>query len=114
MTLPEFPQAIDAPEYPLKESFYKPQVRTEFENGSVQSRPRFTRGRRQFTLSWDAMPAEQYAVLEQFFNNYRGCLFWWPHPLTGRRYQCRFSGDRLEGELMRLDYYKVSLGMEEA
>lgn len=114
MTLPEFPQTLGAPEYPLKEAFYKPQVRTEFENGSVQSRPRFTRGRHQFTLTWDAMPAADYATLEQFFNEFQSCLFWWAHPLTGKRYQCRFSGDKLEGELTELDFYKVSLAIEEA
>lgn len=113
MDLPDFP-LIDAPDYPLKEPFYKPQVRNEFENGDVQARPRFTRGRKKFAVAWEKLPHEQYAVLENFFNERQGFLFWWKHPLTGRKYRCRFSGDQLDGELVELDYYKVTVNIEEA
>lgn len=68
MDLPDFP-LIDAPDYPLKEPFYKPQVRNEFENGDVQARPRFTRGRKKFAVAWEKLPHEQYAVLENFFKS---------------------------------------------
>ena len=112
MELAVFP-AIDAPDYSLKEAFFKPQVRSEFENGSVQSRPMFTRGRKKFSPAWDRLSAAQYAVLEQFFDEQQGNLFWWVHPLSGKKYRCRFSGDSLDGELVELDYYKLTLQLEE-
>jgi len=71
------------------------QVRTEFENGAVQSRARATSTRWVFVLGWRALSQTDYATLCTFFDTNLGTTFSWTHPITSTVYTCRFSEDRL-------------------
>ena len=99
--------------YPLKESTFYPKNRTEFENGAVQSRPRFTRAKRKFALKWDKLPLEEKNILEAFFIETGGGEFLWVHPLTGKEYTCLFSDDAFPADLVELDFYNVTVNIEE-
>jgi hypothetical protein len=111
----------DAPQYPvvpgltfpLRESYYKPKVRTEFENGMVQSRARFTRGKRRFGLKYDKIDPNDYETLRAFFDARGGESFRFLHPLTGKAYTCIFSDDDFEGSLVEGNWYDLSVNIEE-
>jgi hypothetical protein len=79
----------------FSQSVYLPQVRTEFENGAVQSRARATSARRIFILGWHALSNANYETLVTFFEDYQGTTFVYTHPVTAGSYTCRFSEDAL-------------------
>ena len=82
--MPDFPD-IMKPDYDLSEEIILPQVRTEFEAGYVHSRPRVTRARRRWSLTWKALPELDYQLLATFFTDNQGSTFAWTHPgFTGR------------------------------
>ncbi len=110
--LPQYP-AIHNPTFPLRESFFKPKVRTEFENGTVQSRARFTRGKWRFGLKYDKIDPVDYETLREFFNVRGGESFRFVHPLTGKAYTCIFSDDVFEGNLVEGNWYDVTVNIEE-
>ena len=87
--------SIIVPSFPLEVEVYKPQVRTEFEGGYVQSRPRTTRAVRRWTLTWSSLPEADYQALAAFFVANQGGSFEWTDPVTGTGYTCRFSDDEL-------------------
>lgn len=105
--------SIMAPSFPLDEATFKPQIRTEFEAGYVQSRPRCTRARSRFELTWKAMPEADLATLRTFFETYQGDNFDWTHPTSATTYDVRFSGDTLDAKLVFNGHYEVSLTLEE-
>jgi len=73
----------------------KAQIKTQFESGAVQSRPKHTSTRWVFTLGWKKLTTTQYATLHAFFTSYIGSTFNFTHPETSTVYVVRFA----EGEL---------------
>ncbi len=111
--LPRFPD-IALPQYPLRDPLFLPKVRTDFESGKVQSRPRFTRSKRRFALKWERLPMEDRQTLEAFFTQIGSDKFIWTHPATGQEYTCIMSDDELDATWTELDDSDVNLNMEEA
>lgn len=74
---------------------YKRQVRTEMENGAVQSRAGGKRARRLWTVGWKALPNAQYAALEEHFDENLGGSFSFTDPVDGVTYEVRYSKDEL-------------------
>ena len=106
--------SIQEPSYPIDEEIYKPQVRTEFESGAVQSRARVTAGKERWTLQWPGMPEADYQTLMAFFETNQGDTFTWTHPVTSTAYTARFSDDRLASTVRRPGYRTVMVKLEEA
>jgi hypothetical protein len=90
-----------------------PQVRTEFENGAVQSRPKWTAVKRAWHLSWGQMTAAHYALLAAHFATYQGTVFSWTHPL-GTTYSVRYSGDELQSDILTNTNRRLDVAIEEA
>lgn len=105
--------SIMAPSFPLDESIYKPQVRSEFEAGYVQTRPRATRERRIFKLNWLALPTADWATLDAFFVANIGGTFTWTNPEDSQSYTVRFADDSLESQIRSNGLRTVSLTLEE-
>ena len=57
---------IRAPGWPFVEQHEDTSLRTKFEDGSMQTRSKFTRSRRKWTLHWNNLPRRQYLVLVHF------------------------------------------------
>lgn len=112
MAYPAFPD-ICPPQTPLKDPLYKPKVRTEFENGTVQSRPRFTRAKKKFVLKWEKISREDRETLEAFFDAIGADVFVYTHPVTGRQYNCIISDDTFDGAYTEGDLSDVTLNIEE-
>jgi hypothetical protein len=104
---------IPNPDYPLDEETDFPAVRTQFENGATQSRPKFTRGRDAFTLRWTALAAAHLATLKAFFLANQGAAFSWTHPQTAASHTVRFRDDTFKRKLVLRDHYTVELTLEE-
>lgn len=92
----------------------KSQVKSSFENGLVLSRPRYTRGRRTFTIGWTDLPEEQYNTLKEFFYENQGYVFTYTHPITGEDITARFSDNDIGSWAFSIPGYRSgSINIEE-
>lgn len=64
----QFPISIDPPAWPFDCEYEDNSIITKFEDGSQQSRRKFTRSRRKWTLKWKYLPREQYLTLMKFIS----------------------------------------------
>jgi hypothetical protein len=83
-----------SPQY-FSQSISRPQLKSPFENGAVQSRPRATSSKILFSTGWDAITETEFQALVTFFDTYQGDTFNWTHPTTTTVYVVRFVDDRL-------------------
>ncbi len=63
-----FPASIDPPSWPFECEYENNSIISKFEDGSQQSRRKFTRSRRKWTLKWNNLPREQYLTLMNFIS----------------------------------------------
>lgn len=98
----------------MDETTENPAIRTEMESGIVQTRPRFTRIRRKWKLSWDYMEGPSYRALRSFYQQMRGgsASFTWTHPTEMSAVSVRFNGE-IESSNQSYDYWRVSVSLEE-
>lgn len=70
-----------------------PAIRTEMENGMVQSRACFTRIRRSWTLSWNALEEADFQTVMEHYRGQKGGseAFNWTHPLTKEQINVRYT-----------------------
>lgn len=97
----------------FEETTYKPKVRTETEANYTIVRPKVSRARKRWKLSWPLMTEADYQLLDAFFNQYQGSSFTWQHPVTSTNYTCVFSGDSLTSSFVVTGYRSVSCDIEE-
>ncbi|MEA5092463.1 hypothetical protein SDC9_37476 [bioreactor metagenome] len=86
---------IQKPAYNLAEDPEDAVIRSEFDAGYEQTRPRFTRNRTTYGLSWKAMRTTDKSTLDSFYKNTlaNGALmFTWAHPDDGITHTVRFTG----------------------
>lgn len=110
-----FPEGIGAPGYPLEETPEDAVLRSQFEDGTEQTRPKFTRNRYTFLATWNLMPAEEKTLLEEFFKvttKNGALLFNWTHPLTGNNHVVRFV-EPPAFKLILKNRYQVSMKVRE-
>jgi len=114
-----YPTNIRKPAYPLGEEVVKEQIRTEFENGVVQSRARFTKHRYIWTLSYPVILTVDYQILRAHFYANIGSTFNWIYPsipsheLTGTTIAVRYADDRLNFEWINKSYWSGSVRLEQ-
>lgn len=89
----EFPTLSINPSYPLKEEIEDSVIRSDFEGGYEQTRPRFTRQRKTFTVVYKLLPDADKQTLENFYQQLRGGAdaFTWTHPVYGTTHTVRFT-----------------------
>lgn len=106
---------ISQPSYPLKETPEDNSIRSQFEDGSLQSRRKFTRSRMKYHISWSHLPLEEYIDLMYFIQNevYGSALsFMWTHPQTGKQIEVRITNVETF-QLNTVDYYSGGLELTE-
>ena len=98
----------------INERMADPAIRTEFETGIVHTRPRFTRIRRVWELTWDTLLNNDYQALKDFyFQNLGGGMnFDWTHPLENESYNVRFK-DELRADSESAWLWKVTIVLEQ-
>lgn len=112
---PDFPASIMSPQYPLAETPEDAVIRSTMEDGTEKTRPRFTRNRFTFELTWESMEQGQKEIFENFFRTITkgGALaFNWIHPATKKKYLVRFT-EPPKFTLRMTRYWQVSAKFKE-
>ena len=61
-----WPSSIGAPEFPLTETFEDAVIRSTMEDGTIKTRPIFTRNRFTYELTWSYWPDDKTRYLASF------------------------------------------------
>lgn len=110
-----FPDTLPAPNYPLGEELEDSTLRSTFEDGTVQTRQKFTRIRTTYTVEWTNLPDTDKSVLQTFYKNdvKGGALaFNWVHPQSGETKLVRFT-EPPKFSLTMIKYWQVSISLQE-
>lgn len=111
----DFPSSIGAPDYPLGETLEDAVIRSNMEDGTVKTRPKFTRNRKTYDVSWGHMTETEKATFQDFFENTlkNGALsFNWTHPSSGKQLTVIMT-EPPSFSLSLLHYWKVSMKVQE-
>lgn len=103
------------PTFPIREQVVDPAISSPFENGMVQTRPRFTRIRRRWVINYRALTEEEKDIIKNFYINdtVGGSYFFeWENPMTEVTHSVRFTRD-LEIVQITGRLYSVSFDLEE-
>jgi hypothetical protein len=110
-----FPSTISNPDYPLPVTPEDNSLRTSFDDGSVQSRRKFTGSRDTFDAKWNQMPDAEAQVLRNFIKNtiyYSAMPFQWTDPSTGTVVDVYLKSVK-KFELVSFKRWNVELELEE-
>ena len=111
----DFPN-ISPPSYPFNEKYMDSTIRSSFENGTEQTRERYTRRIKEFpSASWQALRQAEYEQLDTFYSvtTSGGALsFNWTHPSTGVSKEVRFTGPP-DATLIAPGIWQVKVGLRE-
>ena len=102
------------PSYPLDEDTSLNQIKSTFENGTVQSRVKWTNSRDSFSLRWDQMAEAEFQSFKEHFQANQGSTFSWTHPITSTVYTVRYSQDSFKSTATIPGYRTVRVAIEEA
>lgn len=111
----DWPSGISKPWLAFAEDAYNPVIQKEFEAGYSQTRPRYTRAKKRFTLRWDYMPTTEVDLLRDFYEDdaVGGAAFTWQHPISGAYHAVRFTEDELICTRLSAAWWAVEVRLEE-
>jgi len=89
-------------------------IRSEFDDGSVLTRPRYSRMRRTWSLTWANLIGADYRTLRTFYEVQKGgsLSFTWNNPLENQNFIVRFNGN-LTAKYTDSDCWNITLKIEE-
>lgn len=109
----DFP-TLPNPEYPFEPEYEDNSITSQFEDGTVQSRRKFTRSRTTWTLQWNGMKQSDFSVLENFVKNvahFKANTFNWLNIVDNHTYTVRCI--EFKSKLKFVDYWEVELKLQE-
>lgn len=94
-----------------------PTIRSEFENGDIQTRPRTTKVPKVWSFTYSDLPDVDKVLIEIFERDtvvYGGAAFTWTNPIDSVAYTVRFS-DKVNYDLedTQEHAWKVDIKLEE-
>lgn len=107
---------ITKPSYPMKVEYQDTSIRSEFEDGSTQSRSKFTRSRRTFYLNWNFLSHAEYTTLFNFIRNtckFSANAFNWVNPADNTTVEVRVIGGFDGWQLHETSYWSGELTLQE-
>jgi hypothetical protein len=110
-----FPSLTVPPSYPLEEELEDSTIRSPFEDGTQQSRLKYTRNRYTFVVNYDLLPTVDKNSLNTFVTDTvsKGAdSFSWGHPVTGTTHTVTFAEIPRFSYIMN-GYYKTSFKIRE-
>lgn len=110
-----FPQNIVNPSYPFGIENEDTSLISKFEDGSMQSRRKFTRSRKKFSLKWNKLNQEEFETLNDFIVNVAkfSCnSFEWINPSDNKIYIVRCTSYP-KVELTDVNFWSVTLEFTE-
>lgn len=104
---------IQAPSISMPTKVKDPALKSEFVNGMIITRPRYTRVLREWSLKWNALPDSDLTILLTFFSTVKGgsAEFAWSDEF-GNTYAVRFDGD-IDHESVAAGHSKVTFKLAE-
>ncbi len=111
----DFPTLSKVPTYPLNETRENNKISASMEAGYKVSRPRFTRTRRTFIVTYEGLTSTDKDTLDDFYEddcNGGVSLFNWTHPESSVVYPVVFA-KQIAYSITSLNYYKATLELEE-
>jgi hypothetical protein len=90
-------------------------VKSESEAGYVTTRPRFTRARRTFKLTYKALTDADKALLDTFFytsTSHGSTVFAWTDPITSASHNVRIKP--ISWQTVRYNQWAAQIELEEA
>lgn len=89
----DFPTLTVACNYPIGEQRENSVLKSEFEGGYVQTRARYTRVRRRFTIAYSQLSNADKTLIDNFIDTVNGGAdyFNWTHPQSSTVYVVRFQ-----------------------
>ena len=109
-----FPSTIPNPEYPFKVEHEDNSITSKFEDGTVQSRLKFTKSRRTWTLKWNGLKQVHYDTLENFIVNvakHQANVFYWTIPATNTTVSVRCI--KFDSEMAFINNWNVEIQLQE-
>lgn len=109
-----FPSSIPNPEYPFKVEHEDNSITSKFEDGTVQSRLKFTKSRRTWTLKWNGLKQAYYNTLENFIVNsakHQAVVFNWTIPNTSTVVAVRCI--KFDSEMVFINNWDVEIQLQE-
>lgn len=109
-----FPSSIPNPEYPFKVEHEDNSITSKFEDGTVQSRLKFTKSRKTWTLKWNGMKQSHYNILENFIVNsakHKANVFNWVCPADDTTYSVRCI--KFDAEMVFINNWNVEIQLQE-
>lgn len=110
-----FPSTIPNPEYPFKVEYEDNSITSKFEDGTVQSRLKFTKSRRTWTLKWNGLKQVYYDTLEDFIVNsakHQANVFNWTIPTTETTVSVRCI--KFDSEMAFVNNWNVEIQLQES
>lgn len=109
-----WPSGLPGPER-APEEIENSVIRSSMESGTVVTRPRFTRMRTTWKLTWNTLRNDHYQIMKNFYRNtvVGGSLpFLWTHPLDNKTYTVRFL-DKMNADPFSDIFWTVNFALEE-
>ena len=104
----------------IKVTSHRPAIRANFEAGYEQTRSKFTRPIREWTITWDSMSKESFASLQYHFESgvTGGSESWiWNDPTgnrgSGATREVRYTDDSLSFDNIHQEWYRGSIKIRE-
>ncbi|WP_405379564.1 hypothetical protein [Phascolarctobacterium sp.] len=110
-----FPDMGCLPDYPLVESYEDNVLRSSMEDGTVKTRPKYTRNRITYEVSYSHVPESQKEIFETFYRNTlrNGALACnWTHPASGEVKEVQFT-EPPQMRLTVLHHWQISVKLRE-
>lgn len=93
----DYPTTLPCPNFgQYKDSTLNPRVFVPFGNGYGESRPKYTRVKKKFELTYSFLKDSEKVVLDNFFSTHQGVPFKFTDPATGGIYTVTFGMDSLD------------------
>ena len=111
----EFPKTIPEPDYPLTITLEDNSISSKFEDGTVQSRRKFTRSRSTYNIQWNSLETEHVKVLLDFIKNkihFKALTFLWKNPITGEVKEVRCM-EVADPQMRFINRWSVSMKLQE-
>lgn len=114
MAYKQYPSVLPSPVFPIASSPDDPSLRDDFENGMAQTRAKYTRIRRRWTIKYNALTIAQRNTLYAFYLSVLGGseAFEWENPEDDETYVVRIISNSYAESLITDKYYAISVLLE--
>ena len=107
-----YPETLPSPSFPVQQGIDNPALRDEMENGTVQSRAKYTRLRKSWSLRYPALEATDRDALRAFYDSVKGGSEAFDYTATDEEtYLVRFTG--YSETIITEKFYEISVTLEE-